>query len=163
MWDWLCKRSRDQTIQLLFWPEFIKWIIGATADPRKLDVTSAPQGLIQGFLANGYHVSDKTIRRTLAKVDPEYQAKIRQVRPLLAEMISILAGAPAMFSEDLVKALKESDPAAWNDLTQIKLANVLKAVAVKPRTVRLPGKKTLKGYYRKDLQRALRNIVLQLK
>lgn len=157
MWNWLCERSRDRTIRLLFWPEFLDWILGYTEDPWTLDVISAPQGLIQGFLADSHNVSERTIRRTLDNVHPEHQANIRQARPLLAEMISILAGAPAMFSKDLVKALKESDPAAWKDLTQIKLANELKAVGVEPRTVRLSGKKTLKGYYKADLERALRN------
>ena len=153
VWDWLCERSRDQTLKsLLFWPEFLD---SFTTDSCIDD--PSPKVLAQEFLAESYDVSAETIRPVLRRGDPKYQAKARQNQLLLEASLTIVDGAEAMASKNLAKALTKSNPATWKDLTQTNLAAKLKLAGVKPRTIRLSGNKTPKGYYRKDLERALKN------
>ncbi len=157
VWTWLCERSRDRTIRLLFWPEFLNWI---TDDSWHVVATYAsPQMLAQDFLAEHYRVSEETIRLILKNGNPKQQAKKR----LLEDILTIFNGQEKIPSAELVSTLKESDYSSCKDLTQKKLANLLRPFRVKPRTVRLPGNRTPKGYKRKDLERALRSIAPQLK
>jgi len=176
LWDWLCERSRERTVRLLFWPEFLECVkadpycitvasskikLSRGVDPSHIDATYAPpQVIAQEFLAASYGVSEETIRLVVKRGDPKHQAIIRQTQSLLEDLLTIFAGAKAMASKDLVKALKKLDHSRWEDLTQKILANLLRPLRVEVGTVRLSGKKTLKGYYRKDLERALRSTVL---
>lgn len=155
VWTWLCERSRDRTIRLLFWPEFIDRF---TSDSCTAIAYATPKELAEDFLVEEYKVSVAEIRLILKRGSPKRQAMKRP----LEDILTIVAGAKAMSSKDLAKALEESGHAIWKDVTQIKLAKKLKLAGVKPRGVRLPGNKTPNGYYRKDLQRALSSIILPL-
>ncbi len=161
VWTWLCERSRDGTIRLLFWPEFLDWVtIESYIDTKQLnhhsggkltDTYTLTQVLAQIFLANSYSVSEEKIRHTLKQGSPKQQAK---KRPLEGALI-VFNGQDKMSSVELVSAMKESDRSNWKDLTPKKLANLLRPLGVTQGGVRLPGNKTPRGYKRRDLEQAL--------
>ncbi len=165
VWTWLCERSRDGTIRLLFWPEFLKWVTtDSYIDTKQLNHHSGgkltetytlPQVLAQNFLAKSYSVSEEKIRHTLKQGSPKQQAKKR----LLEGALTVFNGQDKMSSVELVSAMKESDRSNWKDLTPKVLAGLLRP-SVKVLAVRLPGGRVAKGYKRKDLERALRSIAL---
>jgi hypothetical protein len=71
---------------------------------------------------------------------------------LLKDLRTVFASQSAMFTEDLLKALKEIDNAPWNEheLNAYKLASHLRVFGVKPKDIRIESKR-LKGYTRDEL------------
>jgi len=152
VWTWLCERSRDGTIRLLFWPEFLEWIT-TDSDHAKLAYAS-PYVLAQQLLAKTRDVSEGTIKSILKKRSPKQQAMKR----LLEGALTIFNGQEKISTAELVSAMKESDHSSWKDLTPKVLANRLRPLGVKVGTVRLSSKQTAKGYKRRDLEQALNNL-----
>ncbi|NMD58966.1 UNVERIFIED_ORG: uncharacterized protein DUF3631 [Nocardia globerula] len=82
-------------------------------------------------------------------------AKSGYARPigidLLEDLQRVFNGADKMASTDIVTALVAIPDAGWNDirgsfLNQAALANLLRPFDVRPKTIRLPGGVTAKGY-----------------
>ncbi len=169
VWTWLCERSRDRTIRLLFWPKFLDWVtiesyietkqVNHHSGGKLTETYTLPQVLAQNFLAKSHDVSEETIKFILKRRSPKQQA----MTPLLEESLTIFNGQEKISTAELVSTLKESAHSSWKDLTPKVLAGFLRQVGVKSRTIRLPGNRTPKGYYRRDLVRALRSISLQPK
>jgi Protein of unknown function (DUF3631) len=79
---------------------------------------------------------------------------------LLADLRTVFGSQPAMFSKDILDALRVLDEAPWDDLkgkplNERGLAHRLRQYGIQPKSVRLPGvSKTSKGYHRDDLHDA---------
>jgi hypothetical protein len=68
VWDWLCEQSRKGTIRtILFWPQFHRWLEKNYGCVSSLRGSFSPSELASQFLADDYHTSVKTIKRTVLR------------------------------------------------------------------------------------------------
>jgi len=82
------------------------------------------------------------------------ESSTEQARSFAADVVTVFAGARALWCETIAARLREHLPAVYADITQEAAASQLRALDVDVRNVREPGRGPRKGCYRDAVRAA---------
>ena len=115
----------------------------------------APQILAHQFLAESYGVSEDTMRGAVQKRNRKSKQAGRSVDPLLVDCLQAFGKRDIISSSDLLSALHKLKGVKYRDLTQKQLSRRLGQMGLESKTVRPPGAKPARGFYKRDLLHVL--------